>query len=124
MDIDLTPIAIVAIVFVTTAIIVATIFLFIHRSKELRHQTIRMALEKGQPLPPGLLDDAARVKTPGSDLARGVKLAFTGVGLSLFFYLTHRHLWPVGLIVLFIGLGYLAAHALTGRRPPGAPTAG
>lgn len=124
MDIEITPIAVTAIVFLTAAIIVATVFLFLHRSKELRHQTIRLALERGLPLPPGLLDEAPRAKPPGSDLSKGIKLVFTGVGLSSFFYLTHRHLWPAGLIVVFIGLGYLAAHALTGRPQPGAPSAG
>ena len=114
------PIAIVSIVFLTSAIIVATVLLFLHRAKELKHQTIRLALEKGVPLPAGLLEDRPR----GNDLSTGVKDVFFGVGLSLFFLFVHPQLWPVGLIPGFLGLGYLAAHALTGRRQPGAPTAG
>jgi hypothetical protein len=115
------PIAIVSIVFLTSAIIVATVFLFLHRAKELKHQTIRLALEKGQPLPPGLLEER---RPRGNDLSTGVKDIFFGVGLSLFFFFVHPQLWPVGLIPGFLGLGYLAAHALTGRQQPGAPTAG
>ena len=65
-----------------------------------------------------------RARPPRSDLAKGVKLSFTGVGLSLFFLFFEEHLWPIGLIVLFVGLGHLAAHALTGRKQPDAPTAG
>ena len=124
LKVDLTPIVVTSVVFLTAAVIVATVFFFAHRAKELKHQTIRLALEKGLPLPPGLLDDAARARPRGNDLARGVKLAFIGVGLSLYFYLTQPHLWPIGLIVLFVGLGHLAAHALTGRPPPAEPTAG
>ena len=124
LRLDLTPILIVSVVFLTSAIIVATVFYFIHRAKELRHATIRLALEKGQPLPADLLEGAARPPLPGSDLARGAKLVFTGVGLSLFFYFFEQHLWPIGLIVLFVGLGHLAAYALAGRQPLGAPPAG
>jgi hypothetical protein len=125
MDLQQTvvPIVVVSVVFFTSAIIVATVFYFIHRAKELRHQTIRLALEKGQPLPAGLLEDGAKAKAPGGDLAKGVKLVFTGVGLSLFFFFFRQHLWPIGLIVLFVGLGYLAAHALTGRQRSDGPAA-
>jgi len=119
------PIVIVTVVFLTSAIIVATIFLFLHRAKELKHQTIRLALEKGQPLPPGLLEDGPAPRPQGNDLSRGVKAVFLGLGLGLFFYfLGHPKLWAIGFIPGFIGLGYLAAYALTGRSQPGAPSAG
>lgn len=124
VDMDVTPVLIVSVVFLTSAIIVATVFLFIHRSKELRHQTIRLALEKGQPLPPGLLDDSARPRPRANDLKSGVKAVFIGLGLSLFFFFVHRDLWPVGLIPMFVGFGHLAAYALTGRSQPGTPSAG
>jgi hypothetical protein len=126
MDIkaDLTAIVVVSVVFLTAALIVATVFYFIHRARELRHATIRLALEKGQPLPPGLLEDGPRGQRRGNDLNSGVKAVFIGMGISLFFFFFHRELWPVGLIPGFVGLGHLAAHALTGRRPPGAPAAG
>ena len=117
---EIVPIFIVGIVFFTSAVIVATVLHFIQRAKELKHQTIRLALEKGQPLPPGLLEDKPR----GNDLSTGVKDIFFGVGLSLFFYFVHPQLWSVGLIPGFLGLGYLVSHALTGRQQPAAPTAG
>jgi hypothetical protein len=128
MHIDLTPIIIVSVVFLTAAIIVATVFTFIHKAKELRHATIRLALEKGQPLPPGLLDPAVtdlsgRLSQSHNDLAKGVKLVFIGVGLSLFFLVTGYAHWGIGLIVLFVGLGHLVSYALVGRSPPDAPPA-
>jgi hypothetical protein len=128
INMDLTPIVIVSIVFLTAAVIVATVFLFMHKAKELRHATIRLALEKGQPLPPGLLDPAeafvsGRLRHGQNDLAKGVKLVFIGVGLSLFFLVTGYAHWGIGLIVLFVGLGHLVSHALVGRSPPDAPPA-
>jgi hypothetical protein len=120
VDMDLTPILVSSVFFLTSAVIVAMFLFFVHRSKVLRHETIRMALEKGQPLPSELLE--TRRRTPAcSDLTRGVKAVFIGVGLSLFFWFVHRELWPVGLVVIFVGLGHLAAHALTGRAAPAAP---
>ena len=121
IKVDLTAIFVVSVVFLTSALIVATVFHFVHRARELRHATIRLALEKGQPIPPGLLEDGARGRPRRDDLSSGVKAVFIGVGLSLFFFFVHRELWPVGLIPGFVGLGHLAAHALTGRQQPGAP---
>jgi hypothetical protein len=109
-DLDLTAILIVSIVFICSASIVATVMFFVHRSNEQKHQTIRLALEKGQPLPPELLESG---RNPTSDLLKGIKLTFTGLGLGLFFFFFMRHLWPIGLIVLFVGLGHLVAHAVT-----------
>ncbi len=126
LKVDLTAVLVTSAVFLFSAVIVATVFFFIHKAKELRHATIRLALEKGQPLPPDLLDDGLdrlRHRAPGNDLAKGVKLVFIGVGLSLFFFFFQQRLWPIGLILLFVGLGHLAAHALTGRAPPAAPPA-
>ena len=122
IKVDLTAIVVVSVVFLTSAIIVATIFFFIHKARELRHATVRLALEKGQPLPAALLDEGPQ-KPRGNDLASGVKAVFIGLGLSLFFFFFHRELWPVGLIPGFVGLGHLAAYALTGRKAPDAPAA-
>jgi hypothetical protein len=123
IDLDLTPILIVSVVFVTSAIMVATVFFFVHRARELRHATIRLALEKGQPLPPDLMEGSSP-RPRANDLNRGVKAVFIGLGLSLFFFFVHRELWPVGFIPMFVGFGHLAAYALTGRPQPGTPPAG
>lgn len=114
VKVDLTAIVVVSVVFLTSAVIVGMVFYFIHRSRELRQQTIRLLLEKGQPVPAALLADEP-AKQPGNDLSSGVKAVFIGIGLSLFFYFVHRDLWPVGLIAGFVGLGHIAAWALTGR---------
>jgi len=100
--------------------VVALVGYFKNQERRQRHETIRLALEKGQPLPPELLTPP---RPPRSDLASGIQLSFIGVGLSLFLWLfkPERGLWAVGLILVFVGLGKLVAHAVTTRRPPAAP---
>lgn len=120
LKVDLTAITVVSVVFLTSAIIVATVFLFLHRGKELKHATIRLALEKGQPLPAALLSEGTR-RPPVNDLAAGVKALFIGVGLGLFFWSFQPQLWAVGLIPAFVGLGHVAAWYVTGRNKAQAP---
>ncbi len=116
---DLTPVLVTAVAFGFTLFIVLAVLYASHRARHLRHETIRLALEKGQPLPPELLEPPAR---PGSDLARGVKLLALGLGLSLMLLLMEKHAWPVGLILVALGLGFVASHWLTGRQGvPGGP---
>jgi hypothetical protein len=57
------------------------------RKAELRHETIRLALEKGQPLPPELLNMPATVeqKPKSNDRKAGLILIAVGVGLYFFF---------------------------------------
>lgn len=115
----LTPILVTAVVFGFTLAIVVAVLYARHRVRQMRHETIRLALEKGQPLPPELLEPPA---ARASDLGRGVKLLALGLGLSAMLLLMEKHSWPVGLILVALGLGFLASHWLTGRRgAPGAP---
>ena len=117
LNVDLTAVSVVGTVFVTCAIIVATVLYFVHRARELRYKTIQLALEKGQPLPPELLEPRKRE----SDLSKGIKFSFIGVGLGLFFRFVQPDLWSIGLIVLFVGLGYMVAYAVTQRGETPAP---
>lgn len=115
---EVAPVLVTAVVFGFTLFIVMAVLYANHRARQMRHETIRLALEKGQPLPPELLERPSR---PGSDLARGVKLLSLGLGLSLMLLLMEKRAWPVGLILVLLGLGYLASHWLTRRQ--GAPAA-
>lgn len=123
IKVDLTPVLVVSVVFLTSAAIVAIVFWYLHRAKELKHQTILLALEKGLPLPPGFIDGGAQPTPQGNDLNTGVKAVFIGIGIGLFFLSIQPRLWTIGLIPAFVGLGYIAAHALTGRKQPGATAA-
>jgi Domain of unknown function (DUF6249) len=112
------------------AVIVALVGYFKNQERKQRHETIRLALEKGQQLPAELLDPelsfASRtvgIQGNRSDLARGIQWLFLGAGLSLFlwFFKPEQPLWAVGLIPMFLGLGKLVSHAVTGRQPPTTP---
>ena len=91
------------------------------RERERMHETLRLAYEKGQPVPPEMIEALQSDKAkpaPERDLRRGVillciaaALIFMGVTINQVDE-THGHaLWPmVGVAAFpgFIGLGYIA----------------
>lgn len=121
IKVDLTAIVVVSVVFLASTAIVGIVFWYLHRARELRHETIRQALEKGQALPLELLDGGPNKKRD-TDLQKGIKLVATGLGLGLFFHFMFQgqqeRLWAIGLIVGFIGIGHLVSHWVTGRKQP------
>jgi hypothetical protein len=101
--------------------IVALVSHYRNLGAQRRTELIRLALEKGQPLPAALLEPPGR--DGGNDLNKGIKTIFVGLGLGLFFWFfkPERPLWAVGLMVAIFGVGYLVAHAVTrssGATPP------
>ena len=91
---DMTPILIVAIVFsAITAIVFGPSYLKSREKREMQ-TTIRHAIDKGQDLPPELIDamtrDVAR-KLPSRtrDLRRGVIWRAVGIGFAAFSYLSN-----------------------------------
>ena len=91
----------------TIVIIVGGLIIAYHRQKQW-HETARLALEKGQPLPAA--QDAApqaqpRTDGPSRDLRTGLILLATGAGLFVFFdALLGRWMAYVGAIPGFIGV--------------------
>jgi hypothetical protein len=72
------------------------------------HETIRIMIEKGQPIPPELLQPQEPRRGPRSDLRRG--LVFIGIGIALLFmFFGHGDgmLRWVGLIPLLMGVAFL-----------------
>ena len=61
--------------------IVALVGHFKHQASSQRAELIRIALEKGQPLPAQLLDAPGPAR---NDLANGIRTIFAGVGVGLF----------------------------------------
>lgn len=89
---------------------------FQHKRRELWHETARIALEKGQPLPAIPGDDADKHGPLGTrgdrprergDLRPGLILIGVGVGLFLFFQGIHGPLAYVAAIPGFIGVALL-----------------
>lgn len=105
---------VIAIVAIVSGISLTAVFIvyglkFVQRRQELWHETARVALEKGQPLPP-LPSDMRSDKDPAeaNDFRTGLILVATGAGLY-FFFLSLFGGWMayVGAIPGFIGIALL-----------------
>jgi hypothetical protein len=117
------PIAIISILAVfgfPVAIVAVIMFSSWARTRSL-HRTVRMMVEKGQPVPPELLSSPAAapvIVRPWYDLRRGIVLVSVGVGVVMFFGISagwDNGVWALGLIPGLIGLGYLLAWRLAYR---------
>ena len=86
-------------------------------------QTLRLAIEKGQPLTPEALESMARVSSPIADLRRGIVFVAIAAGFAAFGTIigsgTNLHeggpevmrgLYGVAMFPLFIGLSFLGLH--------------
>ncbi len=127
---DFIAIPIVAIVFLSIfgapVVIVIMIGMFTLLVSRMRQRTIRMMLEKGQPVPAELLAPGTRAVRQRSDVRRGVIWAMVGIGLMIFFGAVNDWeggVWSLGLIPFLIGLGYLLVWKLEGKKsvPPPPP---
>ena len=111
-------IAVGASMLMTIIAVVGGLIIAYHRQKQW-HETARLALEKGQPLP-AMLDEVPqsqprqRTGGPGRDLRAGLILIATGAGLFVFFdALIGRGMAYLGAIPGFIGIALVLYVALT-----------
>jgi Domain of unknown function (DUF6249) len=129
---NLVAIPIVAIVFLSIfgapVMIVIVIGIFALIGNRMRQRTIRMMVEKGQPVPAELLAPEVRRVRRRSDVRRGVVWAMVGLGMMIFFGAVNDWeggAWSFGLIPFLIGLGYLIVWKLENKKdippPPPAP---
>jgi hypothetical protein len=102
---------------------------FHNRRTEQWHQTARLALEKGQPLPTPPAADAESRNPPrqaGDDVRSGLILIAVGIGLYVFLaHFISPGLGAVGAIPGFIGVAFLlygGACLFFGRNRPHDPT--
>jgi Domain of unknown function (DUF6249) len=121
-DVPWIAIPIVTIVFLTifgTPILIVAVILYFSFSKtRALHRTVRMMVEKGQPVPEALLNPPP-AQRQRSDMRRGVVLAMVGLGLMLFFAAVNEWeggAWSIGLIPFLIGAGYLLVWKLEGKK--------
>ncbi|HKQ37830.1 MAG TPA: DUF6249 domain-containing protein [Verrucomicrobiae bacterium] len=110
---------------VLIVILIGMFALLVSRS---RQRTIRMLVEKGQPVPAELLAPAARTVRQRSDARRGVVWTMVGLGLMIWLAAVNDWeggAWSFGLIPFLIGLGYLIVWKLENKKdippPPPAP---
>ncbi len=128
---NLVAIPIVAIVFLSIfgapVAIVVMIGIFSMIATRTRQRTIRMMVEKGQPVPAELLAPATRGIRRRSDVRRGVVWTMVGLGLMIWLAAVNDWeggAWSFGLIPFLIGLGYLIVWKLENKKdiPPPPPT--
>jgi Domain of unknown function (DUF6249) len=124
-DVPEAVIPLVAIIFMTIfgapVLIVAVIMYFGFSRNRMMHKTIRMMVEKGQPVPPALLAPPPPAVRQRSDMRRGVVLMMVGLGLILFFGAVNsweNGAWAIGIIPFLIGTGYLMVWKLEGGQKP------
>jgi uncharacterized protein DUF6249 len=123
---DFVAIPIVAIVFLSIfgapVLIVIMIGIFALIGSRMRQRTIRMMVEKGQPVPAELLAPEVRAVRRRSDMRRGVVWTMVGLGLMIWLAAVNDWeggAWSFGLIPFLIGLGYLIVWKL--ERKNGVP---
>ena len=112
-------------VFGAPVLIVGLILYFSFSKSRALHRTVRMMVEKGQPVPAALLNPPP-AQRQRSDLRRGVVLTMIGVGLMVFFAAVNDWeggAWTLGLIPFLIGAGYLLVWKLDTKKdnPPPVP---
>ena len=131
-DIPTMVIPLVAIVFLTIfgapVLIVMLIGVIALIGSRMRQRTIRMMVEKGQPVPAELLAPEVRRVRRRSDVRRGVVWTMVGLGLMIWLAAVNDWeggAWSFGLIPFLIGLGYLILWKLENKKdippPPPAP---
>ena len=110
----LMAIPIVGIIFTTLfgapVLIVGVIMFFSYWKARSLHRTVRMMVEKGQPVPEALFATPASPVRQRNDMRRGVILTMVGFGVMIFFGAMDDWdggAWAVGIIPFLIGAGYL-----------------
>jgi hypothetical protein len=113
--------------FLTAIFVVPTIMKYRDRAK--MHDTLRAAFERGQPVPPEMIEalqrDVRRYDTPSSDLRKAVILLCVAGGLIAMSFVVGNFAeeakWGVmtgATIPGFIGLGYLALYLFGATKKP------
>jgi Domain of unknown function (DUF6249) len=130
-DIPAEVIPLVGIVFLSIfgapVLIVVMIGVFALLVSRSRQRTIRMMVEKGQPVPAELLAPEVRRVRRRSDVRRGVIWTMVGLGLMVWLAAVNDWeggAWSLGLVPFLIGLGYLIIWKLENKKdiPPPTPT--
>ena len=114
-------------IFGAPVLIVVMIGVFALLVSRSRQRTIRMMVEKGQPVPAELLAPEVRRVRRRSDVRRGVIWTMMGLGLMVWLAAVNDWeggAWSLGLSPFLIGLGYLIIWKLENKKdiPPPPPT--
>jgi hypothetical protein len=84
IDVTLIPLVAIVMPFIFVICIVGFTFLKDYRTRKLQQETIRYLIDKGQPIPPEMMQ-LTEIKKPKDDRRNGIILI--AVGISLYFFL-------------------------------------
>ncbi|TFG87167.1 MAG: hypothetical protein E4H19_03170 [Chromatiales bacterium] len=110
------------VLFLAIAVTYCLKYYFSYRGRQDAQKTVRVALERGDPLTPDLLDRLVQAPAPKrTDLRRGVIGIGLGIGLGAFGFIVGepdavRPMLAVGLVPLLLGLAYLVLWRLGGDK--------
>lgn len=117
-------IPIIGIIFTTLfgapVLIVGLIMFFSYWKARSLHRTVRMMVERGQPVPPELFVENRTPARARNDMRKGVVLLMIGLGLIIFFGVVadwDDGVWAIGMIPFLMGAGYLTVWKLEGNKP-------
>jgi hypothetical protein len=119
-------IPILLIVFACPVVIVGLVAYFRARKQKQLHDTLRLMIEKGVPIPPELLrppitagaaSEADNDDDPRTALRQGLFLIALGLGICLWLWIKSSDSWGLGFIPLLIGLSFLAEWRLERAKP-------
>jgi hypothetical protein len=79
---------------------------------KLQHETLRLMIEKGQPIPPEMFYSSSGLRARRNDLLTGLILVGVGLGLGIFLFLVGGDGWPLAFIPLLIGVAFLVARQI------------
>lgn len=77
------------------------------KRSRMQHETLRLMIEKGQPIPPELLQPQDPPRRAKSDLRSGLILIGIGAGVIVLLLMQHQSAWAAGLIPLLMGVAFL-----------------
>ena len=119
----LMAIPIVGIIFSTLfgapVLIVGLILFFSYWKQRSLHRTVRMMVEKGQPVPEGLFAAPNSPARQRNDMRRGITLLMVGFGVMVFLGAAtdwDGGAWALGLIPFLIGAGHLIVWKLENNK--------
>ena len=111
-------------IFGTPVMIVAVILYFSFSKNRALHKTVRMMVEKGQPVPEALLRPTEPVLRNPSDARRGIIWMMVGLGIMIFFGACNDWeggAWSLGIIPFLVGFGYILVWKLDVRKKETSP---
>lgn len=83
------------------------------------HETLRLMIEKSQPIPPDLLRFSDGLRRPRNDLRNGLVLISVGIGLGILLLLQKDDDWPIALIPLLMGVAFLIVWKIESKKNGG-----